>query len=645
MSNESESPVNGKFKISVSDDQLAVYLTEFFPPGSGGEVVSLDLILAELQQHKIIVGIDKDKINQIVSSPNTYISDEKLCIAKGVAAVDGNNGSLLWSIPEQHLELNNAVILPGETIAIYQPATLGRPGKSVYGEEISASNGINKYPRIGACIETNNTDAGDEYIASHFGLVVFEQEDDTDLIKVISMPVAVADDGMEAHMDIYGRSCRGQNIGIENILAALAEKEIVYGIDQTVIQESLNKALALSSDEQIACLKQVLIASGTPPQEGQAGSLTISRGEKTAGAELANGRIDFHERDYPWNVTKGEKIGVLVEAKPAVAGTPVYGGTVELEPPNDIELELEGLHKDVSGDLVVDMDGALIVSGNRIAIVDLLVIDGDVAHRTGNVHSKTPVHVKGYVERGYVLESLQDIIVDENVEDATVRSEKGSVVIKGGVRGNDSKIYSPTNMALGFVESASVEAEGDLIINGCVINSTVISNGAVIIGGAKRSTVVGGELSGSKLIEVEELGSNANTKTIISLAFELQDRTELIHLNKDIDVVKEELEHINQIEYHHKKLPKDDTEEVLQKVALKRQQLLAKISALEEKKGVILALLKESEAVKIVVKKAVFPGVVVYFNDHSYEVESELGAGSFVYDNEANQVVFMPGQV
>lgn len=643
MNNESERPVNGRFKIGVSDDQVTAYLSEFSPPSNGGKAVSLEVILAALEQKKITVGIDKEKINQIISSPNTNISGEQSCIAKGIAAVDGKDGVLHWCFSEQHLELKDAVVLPGEAIATYQAATIGRPGKTVYGEEISAGNGANKYPRIGAGIETIKTDTGDEYRASHFGLVVFEQEDDTDLIKV-NAPIVVADDGMEVRMDIYARSATGRNVEIEHVLAALAVKKIVHGFDQDLIQEYLSKTLAICSEEQIGCLKQVVVARGTPPQEGEAGSLTISRGEKSAGAELSNGRIDFHERDYPWNVKMGEKVGILIEAKPGAAGTPVYGGTVELEPPEDIELELEGLHKELSGDLLVDLDGALIISGNRIAVVDLLVIDGDVAHRTGNIHSKTAVHVKGYVERGFVLESQQEIIVDDNVEDATVRSDNGSVVIKGGVRGNDSNIFSPSDMDVGFVENASVHADGNLNITGCVINSRVTSNAAVVIGGGKRSTVVGGELSGYKMIEVEELGSSAGTETIVRLAIKMKDRKELIQLYKDIDVVKEELEHINQIEYHHQRLPKEDTEEVLQKVAIKQQQLRAKISALEEKKTIVKVQLEESESAKISVRKAVFPGVVVYFNDHSYKVERELGAGSFVYDNEANQVVFMAGK-
>lgn len=641
---EPKKPVNGDFEIRVSDDQLTAYLSDITPPSNGGEAVSLDLVLAELELQKITVGIDQDKISAILSSPSTDASDEQTCIAKGVTPVEGEDGVLVWGFPEQHLEQGCAVVLPGEVIATYKAATMGRPGKTVYGEEISVSSGTNKYPRIGAGIETNKTDVGDQYKATHLGLVLFEQDEEADLIQV-NVPVEVTNDGMEARMDIYAHSSSGKEIDCKDVMVELANHEIVYGIDQSLIQQSLLKALNLCSDEKIGYVEQVIVARGTPPKPGGDAKLIISRDEKTAGAELSNGRIDFHERDYPWNVSKDEKIGYLLEAKPGVEGTPVYGGTVEAQPPKQIEVDLEGVHKDPDGRLVADIDGALIIDGTHIAVVELLVINGDVAQQTGNVHSKTPVHVKGHVEPGFSLESEQEVIVDQNVEDATVHSES-SIMIKGGIRGLKSKIYSPSDVVAGFIENASVMVSGDLTVNGSIINSTVASDGVVRVGDnkAKRSMVVGGELTAHKLIEAVELGSNAYSKTIIRLGVAQEDRSQLNSLDKSVDEVKEKLERINQIEYHHKHSPKDDSEEVLRKVTSTREALQTEIASLEDEKNKILEQLKESDSAKVVVKKCVFPGVVVYINEHCYEVERELGAGSFVYDSDASRVVFMAGQ-
>ncbi len=641
--NKPGKPVNGNFQVQVSDDQMTVYLSELSPPSNDGEAVNLELVLAELELQKITVGIDKDKISAALSAPTNDASAEQMCIAKGLASVEGVDGELFWNIPESHLEKGCAVVLPGDVFATYKAATMGSPGKTVYGEEMSVSSGANKFPRIGAGIETNKTDAGDEYSATTMGVVTFEQEEDADLIQV-SDPIVVTDDGMEARMDIYGRSSVGKEIGCEEVMVALASKEIVHGIDQSLIQESLKKALKLCTDEQIACVEQVVVARGTPAQEGKDGRLIISRDEKTAGAELSNGRIDFHERDYPWNVSKDEKIGYLLEAKPGVDGTPVYGGTVEVAPPKDIEVELEGLHKDPSGRLVADLDGALIIDGARIAVVDLLVINGDVDQKTGNIHSNVPVHVKGHVEPGFVLESKQEVIVEHNIEDATVRAGS-SIMIKGGIRGMKSEIYSPSDVVVGFVENASVFVNGNLTVNASIINSIVASNGSVVVGGkkAKRSMVVGGELTAHKLIEVLELGSNAYSKTILRLGVAQEDRRQINQLDQKIDEIKEKLESLNQIEYHHKHAPKEDTEAVLKKISLTHDAMSAELVPLEEEKTNILAQLKQTESAKVVVKKCVYPGVVININDHSYEVERELGAGSFVFDRDADRVIFVPG--
>ena len=640
--NEPGRPVNGNFKLQVSDDQMAVYLCELSPASDGGEALSLDSVLAELELQKITVAIDKDKINAILASANTESSEEQICIATGVAPIEGVDGELVWNIPAPHMENGCAVVLPGEVIATYKAATMGSPGKTVFGEAISVSSGTNKFPRIGNGIETCKTDVGDEYSAVDMGLVVFEQEDDAELVQV-SVPMEVTDDGMDARLDIFGRSSAGKEIDCEDVLAVLAKKEIVHGIDQAVIQESLKKALKLSSEEQIGCVKDVIVASGTPSQEGKNARLIISHDETTAGAELSNGRMDFHEHNYPWNVSKDEKVGYLLAAKPAIAGTPVYGGTLEVEPVEEIEVDLEGLHKDEQGRLIADIDGALIMNGTHISVVDLLVINGDVAQKTGNVHSKTPVHVKGHVEPGFVLESQKDIIVEKNVEDATVRSGS-SIMIKGGVRGMKSEIYSPSDVIVGFVENASVFVNGDLTVNRSIINSIVATNGSVVVGSkkAKRSMVVGGELTAHKLIELVELGSNSYAKTILRLGVAQEERRQINNLDKELDEFNSKLEQINQIEYHHKQSPKADTEEVLSKVALTRESLQLEISSIEEKKSQVLDQVKESESGKVVVNKCVYPGVVISINEHSYEVERELGAGSFIYDKDLNSVIFVP---
>ena len=93
----------------MSKDQLAVYLAELSRPTNGGDAVLADMIFAELQKKKIITGIDKNKIKDILSSSLADFSDEELCIAKGEVAVEGEDDELLWSIDEHTIQQGCAV--------------------------------------------------------------------------------------------------------------------------------------------------------------------------------------------------------------------------------------------------------------------------------------------------------------------------------------------------------------------------------------------------------------------------------------------------------------------------------------------------------------------------------------------------------
>src|SRR3546814_18643252 len=97
---------------------------------------------------------------------------------------------------------------------------------------------------------------------------------------------------------------------------------------------------------------------------------------------------------------------------------------------------------------------------------------GDVGAQTGNVDSRIPVHVKGHVVAGYQVKSKKDVIVEHNVEDAIVRAG-GSVVVKEGIRGHASEVFSPHDVPAGFIENASVFANGNISVR-----SSVQSGGA-----------------------------------------------------------------------------------------------------------------------------------------------------------------------
>lgn len=624
------------FDIVVSDDEQCAYLKIYHV-----DDVQIDSVLECLRNKKIIFGVDKDKIKTIISAKNSKLTEDELCIAKGITPVEGEDDDIFWGFSERYLRKNCAVVLPDELIATYKHATKGVQGKNIYGRTLTVSNGEKRRLHIGGGVRTVKTENAEEYWSTNLGIINTEK-DHSEFIEVNSLLQVSADD-MKAVMDIYAESATEKIIDYEIIANELGNHGVVCGIDQDAIEAALKKSASLSSDKPVDCVKQVVVASGIEAEPAKDASLIISRKENVVGAELSNGYIDFHELGYPWNVSIGDRVGYLLSSRPGVEGTTIKGAAIKVGKPKEINCKFDGLHKDDKGRLIADENGALIINGNNLSVIDLLTVNNDVALKTGNIHSEIPVHVKGHVKAGFSLESDKDVIIDRNVEDAEVRAGS-DIVIKGGIRGMKSKIYSPSDVRVGFVENASIYVNGKLIVGGSIINSVVASNDTVIVGDKKtqHSMVVGGELTAKNYLEASELGSDAYSKTIVKLGIAQEERRQIILIDKEVNEIQEKLEKVTQIEYRHKLTPVADTKDVLFKLAITRKALLNQIDDLESKRLEVLTRLKETCNAKAVVKRCVYPGVVLFINDRFYKVRNKLGAGSFIFDKDNDRVVFLP---
>ena len=180
-------------------------------------------------------------------------------------------------------------------------------------------------------------------------------------------------------------------------------------------------------------------------------------------------------------------------------------------------------------------DGILLVNGINFKVSDNLELDGDVCQKTGNINSDKTVNVKGYVGAGFVLESKGDAIIQENVENATVKVD-GSVIIKSGVRGTQSKIIAGENIAASFAENADLSAMGDILIENSLINCKTNSQGLVQVGknNSKKSILVGDLTQAMKGVEVAILGSDSFNKTIVEVGAGIDEQIKLRELVDEI---------------------------------------------------------------------------------------------------------------
>lgn len=147
---------------------------------------------------------------------------------------------------------------------------------------------------------------------------------------------------------------------------------------------------------------------------------------------------------------------------------------------------------------------------NTISVLDEYVVDGDVGVATGDIYFVGSVEVKGDVTTGYSLKADKGVVVRGNVEGASIETG-GDLSIYGGVSGGrKARIICGGTLKTRYVDDATVECCGDVLVKNEIVNSYVHCGGILKV---LSGPIVGGECGALKAIEAFELGSVAGVKT------------------------------------------------------------------------------------------------------------------------------------
>lgn len=622
-----------KSNIVVSNDKKEVTMN-LFPATTGteGDTVSWEHVMITLAEHGITYGIQEKAINETLQQlTDSHKSHDKLLVAKGKEPTNGKDAVITW-----HLQLHDTVpsqrtVLPGQLIMTREPPTQPQPGFNVYMEELPAKEGADHiFPHDSGIVETK-VDGHYEYRAKWLGIV----EKDSGTLTVESN-LTISEDYMQATMDLFPSSSgeEGGEVSWEHVLTSLSTQGIRFGIQEKKINSAL--AQMKSSHEPHNAL---LVAEGRPLRHGVDAKLELDQ-QLTTGKLLENGKIDFYERSYPWNVKAEQSIGKLIPARREKEGMSVLGGLLAATPPQDIKLELEGIKKEANGTLRAEQNGILLVNGLNIQVSDSLVIKGDVCQQTGNIHSNTTVLVNGYVEAGFTLEAEGDVVVKENVEDAYIKSD-GSILIKGGIRGSHCKVVCLGNITASFAENAQLKTKADVIIKTSIIGCDTHSQGMVYVGNAhaRKSTLVGGITRAFKGVEAAVLGTDSYQKTVIEAGLGPDFMKLFKQLTEELEAKKTSLDTLQQAHDHYPQQKNPEQEELLEKLINTLDATRKEYDDMFARHKVLQEQIELSKKTKIIVHRRVYPGVWIHIMDKIYEVTQERNAGVFRLD-DAEHIIF-----
>ncbi len=292
---------------------------------------------------------------------------------------------------------------------------------------------------------------------------------------------------------------------------ALQSAKISYGID-----ESLLDRLPGLPDRYFHLF---LIATGDPPLHGQDGYVNdhFSRSPPKPFEMNANGVVDFSSIELFQNAKRGDVICDIFPPTPCRDGKSVRGD-IAYARGGQLATVPRGRNTELTEDgtqLIATCEGHVEFSGHRFQVKPTTDLTGDVDATSGNVSSLGDVHIHGDVRSGYSVRATGSITVDGVIESATVEAG-GDLVVRKGVQGNGQAVLrAHRNVYVRYMESCSVYARQDVNAE-CIINCDIFSDGRVTARSG-RGKIMGGKIRAAEQVSAIIVGARSEMPTTIVL--------------------------------------------------------------------------------------------------------------------------------
>jgi uncharacterized protein (DUF342 family) len=339
-------------------------------------------------------------------------------------------------------------------------------------------------------------------------------------------------------------------------------------------------------------------------------------------------------------VRKGDLLAERTPPTEGWNGYDVLGNVLPAQPGRDRKLLSAGKVR-ISEDglrCYADTDGVVTLSAEgKIGVFQVFQIPGDVDYATGNLTMDGTLEIKGWIRSGFVVRASGDILVGEGIEDATVVSG-ANLEVTGGIIGKRLRtVRTGGSLAANFMDSALIDAAGDVQVNHSVIRSFVRAKGSVRVQGG-RGSLMGGSVVADRGVEVNELGSRGAVKTVVEVGANAEAMVTFARYEKEVDFARRNEKKIKMLlaALNKKSAGRDRaaTERALKGKLVKlrrntklRQQMLERF-----RKRVALGMTEgDDRAAGVKVNKTVYRGSKVIVNGYVLEVNEDIPKpGTFV---------------
>jgi uncharacterized protein (DUF342 family) len=484
--------------LHISPDRLSAVLD--LPAGAYLEPAMLKMLLNKLD---IRSGLQREGL---VAATVAEGVDRELVLAIGAPPTPGQPGRL--EPPPDPNRLPRPVA-QGEVLGRWLPPQPGAAGVGVDGAALpppddDQGQGPGHALAVGA---------GGEVVALRSGMLTFDRHGAPAVLQpglsehaLAELPLRIDAQALEVRLPLG----IGAYATRAELLAALADAQVVHGIDQQALDEASCGA---------SFPRDLVVARGTASVPGVDAHLELLVDERVHFRTDDFDRVDYHELGKAREVAAGAPLARLHPAGAGGAGRTVHGRELPVHPGRPLELQAlcgEGTRISEGDPALLEAAAAGVYRRTRsgkFQVQPQLVIEGDVDLKSGNIDTALSVMIKGDIKAGFTVKSGADIVVMGVVEDARV-SARGNISVRGGILPGRQRIKAHGNLVARYITGREVKGR-DIEVAGSVRNSRVLATGAV-----SAKEIIAGRLIAAGSLGCEMLGSSEGSRTQVQVGID-----------------------------------------------------------------------------------------------------------------------------
>ena len=394
--------------------------------------------------------------------------------------------------------------------------------------------------------------------------------------------------------------------------------------------------------------QEVIVAQGIPPIHGEDAQVTYYTLSERKPVIKQDGSADYYEMNFMDEVKKDEWLGEKTLPSVGIPGRNLLGEELPATSGKDKPLyyDRDTVAAFEEGDKIVlraRINGAFANMNGNIMVQEVMIIEGDVGSKTGNIDYDGSVMIKGTINDGFSVQATKDISVLGSMGLGSIDkiiSRTGDIYIKGGIFGKDrSVIQAANNIYMKHANECTIEAGGDIHIGLYAIGCKLTADNIFL--DVHRGRIIGGKIKAKAQVVTAFIGNEAERSTSINIEGfdrailkreldELDDKHQkltliLNKLKRDVDLFEETFEKIVE-----ERTAADYAES--EAIRSKYEQVRRVIFTMDERRNQLMTFLKTKGEGEVTIMRKAFPKTSLSIKDFQKEIEKSTTGVFFVKD-------------